>query len=172
MHTPTTIREAHDWLRWSTDRFVAAARTYSEEELHREFPIGLGSVFETLLHLLGAEMIWIGVVTGTVDRVVWPTRASHPDLDAIERQWRSTRGEWDRYLAALAPPECERIVERVRDGKVFKQRCGDACMQVPTHALYHAAQLSFIHRNLRGAGSNPYSDSSWIVWARQRLGSA
>ena len=42
MHDFTAIRDAHEWLRWSTDRFVAAARTYSEEELHREFPIGLG----------------------------------------------------------------------------------------------------------------------------------
>jgi uncharacterized damage-inducible protein DinB len=172
MPSPESIREAHEFLRWSTDRFMATARTYSDDELHRTLPIGLGSVFETLLHLLGAEMIWIGVVTGTVDRVVWPTRESHSDLEAIERQWKATRAEWDRYLAALTPPECDRIVERVRDGKVYKQRCSDACMQVPTHALYHAAQLSFIHRNLRGEGPNPFSDSSWIVWARQRAGNS
>lgn len=169
MHSPDAIREAHAWLRWSTDRFVAAARELSPEELHREFPIGLGSVFETLLHLLGAERVWIGVVAGTADSVVWPTRETCGDLGALESQWAATRRDWDRYLATLTPAECERIVDRVRDGKVFRQRVADACMQVPTHALYHAAQLSFIHRSLRGAGPNPYSDSSWIVWARQRL---
>ena len=168
MISPDTVREGHEWLRWSTERFMTAARTYTEEELHRELPIGLGSVFETLLHLLGAEMVWIGVVTGTADGVVWPTRASHPGLDAVERQWDEVHRRWDRYLADLTPQECERLVERTRDGRVYTQRCGDACMQVPTHALYHAAQLSFMHRTLRGQTSNPYSDSSWIVWARQR----
>ncbi|MBM4106501.1 MAG: hypothetical protein FJ257_09490 [Phycisphaerae bacterium] len=169
MHSPDVIREAHAWLRWSTARALAAARTYSAEELHRQFPIGIGSVFETLLHLLGAEMIWIGVIQGTADRVVWPTKASHPTLDAIEAAWQATRRDWDRALAALTPAECERVVERVRDGKTYLQRVADACMQVPTHANYHAAQLSFMHRSLRGPGPNPYSDSSWIVWAREQM---
>ena len=166
MNNLSNIHEAHTWLRWLTGRTMQATRTLSADELHREFPIGLKSVFETLLHLLGAEMVWIGVVTGTVDKVVWPTREAYPDLDAIERAWKVTRADWDRYLAALTPAECDRIVERTRDGKTYRQRAVDACMQVPTHALYHNAQLSFMFRSM----GKSLPDSSWIGWAREQQG--
>ena len=161
-----TVRDMHDWLRWLTGRSMGACRGLSQEELHRTFPIGLGSVFETLLHLLGAEMVWIGVLNGTADSVVWPEKSAYPDLDAIEKAWRTTRTDWDRYLRTLTPAECGRIVERVRDGKTYRQRAIDACLQVPTHALYHNAQLSFM---LRSMGKS-LPDSSWIGWARERQG--
>lgn len=167
MDNLSNIRESHAWLRWLTGRTMQATRTLSPEELHRAFPIGLASVFETLLHLLGAEMVWIGVLNGTVDKVVWPTREAYPDLDAIEKAWKVTRADWDRYLVALTPAECNRVVERTRDGKTYRQRAVDACMQVPTHALYHNAQLSFMFRSL----GRSLPDSSWIGWAREQQGS-
>jgi uncharacterized damage-inducible protein DinB len=51
MNNLSNIHEAHAWLRWLTGRTMQATRTLSADELHREFPIGLKSVFETLRHL-------------------------------------------------------------------------------------------------------------------------
>jgi hypothetical protein len=41
-------------------------------------------------------------------------------------------------------------------------------MQVPTHALYHNAQVSFMMRSMGHA----LPDSSWILWGRERLAQA
>lgn len=166
MNPTTTIVDAHAWLRWMTGRSLAACRSLTEEELHREFPIGLGSVHATLLHLYGAERIWIGVVTGSAAALTMPTATECPTLDALEAAWPTTRREWDAFLDALTPAECARVVERVRDGRTYRQTVADACMQVPTHALYHNAQLSFMFRSMGHA----LPDSSWILWARERLG--
>lgn len=166
MDPTTTIDDAHAWLRWMTGRSLAACRSLTEEELHREFPIGLGSVHATLLHLYGAERIWIGVVTGSAAALTMPTATECPTLDALESSWSATRREWDAFLAVLTPGECARVVERVRDGRAYRQTVADACMQVPTHALYHNAQLSFMFRSMGHA----LPDSSWILWARERLG--
>ena len=166
MDPTTTIKQAHSWLRWMTDRSFRACRALSHDELHREFPIGLGSVHATLLHLYGAERIWIGVVTGSAAALTMPTAAECPTLDALESSWSATRREWDAFLDALTPAECARVVERVRDGRTYRQTVADACMQVPTHALDHNAQLSFMFRTMGHA----LPDSSWILWARERLG--
>jgi uncharacterized damage-inducible protein DinB len=166
MNPTATIIDAHAWLRWMTGRSLAACRSLTNEELHRAFPIGLGSVHETLLHLHGAERIWIGVVTGSAAALTMPTAAECPTLDALDAAWSSTRREWDAFLAVLTPEECARVVERVRDGRTYRQTVADACMQVPTHALYHNAQLSFMFRSMGHA----LPDSSWIIWARERLG--
>lgn len=166
MTDPATIRDAHQWLRWMTGRTLAAARTLAQDDLHRAFPIGIGSVFSTMLHLCGAEFIWIHIVTGRADGLVMPGPDRCPDLDAVERLWAQTRTQWDGFLAQLDAGECARIVHRTRDGKTYAQRVGDACMQVPTHALYHNAQLSFMFRSM----GKSLPDSSWINWARERCG--
>jgi uncharacterized damage-inducible protein DinB len=59
-------------------------------------------------------------------------------------------------------------VSRVRDGKEFRQLACDALMQVPTHALYHNAQLSFMFRSM----GHQLPDSSWILWGRERIARA
>ncbi|MBM4009324.1 MAG: hypothetical protein FJ285_07000 [Planctomycetes bacterium] len=158
-----TIRDAHQWLRWMTNRTLTAARTLDQSELHRAFPIGIGSVFETMVHLCGAEFIWVRVVTNRADGITMPTTAQCPDLDSVERLWKETRLEWDAFLHALTPEACERIVQRTRDGRTYSQRVSDACMQVPTHALYHNAQISFMFRSM----GKSLPDSSWIAWARE-----
>jgi uncharacterized damage-inducible protein DinB len=49
---------------------------------------------------------------------------------------------------------------------VFRQTVADSIMQVPTHALYHNAQLSFMFRSM----GRSLPDSSWIGWGRERAG--
>jgi uncharacterized damage-inducible protein DinB len=161
-----SVREAHDWLRWITGRTVAAARELSPEEFTREFPIGIGSVRSTLIHLLGAERVWICVVEGTDPAITMPTPAELPTLEAIEQAWPAIRARWDSYLSHLTDEELQRVVSRVREGRTYSQRVLDALMQVPTHALYHNAQLSFMFRSM----GKQLPDSSWILWARERMG--
>jgi uncharacterized damage-inducible protein DinB len=94
-----------------------------------------------------------------------PAPAELPDHAAIRRAYADVRRRWDGYLGRLTVQECERVVSRVRDGREYRQSVADALMQVPTHALYHNAQLSFMFRSMGHA----LPDSSWILWGRERL---
>jgi uncharacterized damage-inducible protein DinB len=158
------VREAHDWLRWLTARTCAAARNLTPEEFTREFPIGIGSVRNTLVHMLGAERIWIAVIEETDPAVSMPAAADYPTIAAIEGAWPEVHARWDSYLHRLDDAELQRVVSRVREGRTYSQRVIDALMQVPTHALYHNAQLSFMFRSM----AKQLPDSSWILWARER----
>ena len=163
----TTCRDAHAWLRWLTGRTLAACEALTHDELHRAFPIGIGSVHATLMHLAGAERIWISVLEGTDAGITMPDAAALPDIASIRAHLAASRVRWDAYLDRLTTAELARVVERHRDGRVFRQSAGDAIMQVPTHALYHNAQLSFMFRSMGHA----LPDSAWILWGRERVGS-
>lgn len=165
MDTLQTIRDAHAWLRWMTGRTLAAAEELTPEEFRRTFPIGLGSVHGTMVHLAGAERVWIAALEGDDPGVQMPVAGDLPDVPAVRRALSEVRGRWDRYLARLDAAECDRVIVRVRDGREYRQRAGDALMQVPTHALYHNAQLSFMFRSM----GRSLPDSSWILWARARI---
>ncbi|MFM9097068.1 MAG: DinB family protein [Phycisphaerales bacterium] len=161
----STCRDAHAWLRWLTGRTLDACAALTPEELRREFPIGVGSVHGPLVHLAGAERVWIAVLENDDAGVVMPQASALPDVDSIRAHLAASRMRWDAYFARLTPAELARVVERHRDGKVFRQTAGDAIMQVPTHALYHNAQISFMFRSMGHA----LPDSSWIGWGRERL---
>lgn len=159
------VRDSHEWLRWLTSRTCDATRQLTPEEFTREFPIGIGSVRSTLVHLLGAERIWIAVIEETDPAVSMPNPRDYPTIESIEREWPAVRARWSDYLTRLDERELGRIVSRVREGRTYAQRVQDALMQVPTHALYHNAQLSFMFRSM----GRQLPDSSWILWARERL---
>jgi len=167
MDAISTILDAHAWLRWMTGRSLDAAAALPDADFRREFPIGIGSVHATFVHLVGAERIWIGVLEGDA-MVSMPPAAELPDAAALRAAFVQVRERWDGYLARLDAAEASRTVSRVRDGKEFRQLACDALMQVPTHALYHNAQLSFMFRSM----GHQLPDSSWILWGRERIARA
>lgn len=162
-----TARDAHTWLRWLTGRTLDAAAALPDADYRREFPIGMGSVHATLVHLVGAENVWISALGG--DSAVAIMRSEElPDIASIRVAFTKVRARWDSYLARITPAECERVVLRIRDGREVRQSAADVIMQLPTHALYHNAQISFMFRSMGHA----LPDSSWIIWGRERLASA
>ena len=164
MHALHTIRDAHAWLRWLSARTLDACAALPDADFRREFPIGIGSVHATLVHLVGAEQVWIGAIEGDAT-VSMPAAAELRDVAAVRGAYGAVRARWDAYLSRLDEAECGRVLVRVRDGKEYRQTVADALMQVPTHALYHNAQLSFMFRSM----GHQLPDSSWILWARERL---
>lgn len=164
MDSITLVLDMHAWLRWCTARSTQAARGLHAQELRRPFPMGLGSVMGTLVHLYGAERIWLAVLTG---RTVppFPTIEEFPTLDDLQAQWEPLHADWDVYLRTLTPTQLERVVVRVRDGREHRQRVLDALLQLPTHALYHNAQLSNMFRQM----GHQLPDSGYILWARERF---
>ena len=57
MNSNTIACDAHDWLRWMTGRTLDAVAKIPDADFRREFPIGMGSVHATIVHLVGAERI-------------------------------------------------------------------------------------------------------------------
>lgn len=158
------IREAHAWLRWLTTRTLDACASLSPGEFRRPFPIGPGSVHATLVHLLGAEKLWIAVLEGDEPVPPMPEPGQYPDVEAIRAGFVPVRARWSALLDRLDGQELARVVVRVRDGRAYRQTVGDAMMQIPTHALYHNAQISFMFRSMGHA----LPDSSWIIRAREQ----
>jgi len=167
MDSITLIRETHTWMRWLTGRTLDAAAALPEADFRRDFPIGCGSIHGTLTHLMGAERIWIGALQGDATATM-ASPNEFPTISAIRTAWPLIRGRWDEYLHQLTDAECNRVVVRVRDGKEFRQLARDVLVQLPTHALYHNAQISFMFRQM----GHSLPDSSWIVWRREQLAQA
>lgn len=64
------IRRMHQHRAWVNTNLLTVAGGLSPEQLRKEFPIGQGSVWQSLLHMYGAEYTWLETLLGTEKFVV------------------------------------------------------------------------------------------------------
>src|SRR5262245_29561881 len=97
------IKQLFDYTEWANDLAMNAAAELSEDELRREVGVSHKSIFGTLLHMAGAEWIWLERWNGRS-----PTKAqawsqwnaeSCADLATLKKRWSGVIEHRSRYIA-------------------------------------------------------------------------
>ena len=85
------IRHLFDYTEWANDLAMEAADDLPDEDLLRDFGISHKSIFGTLLHMAGAEWIWLERWHGRspAKAQAWSmwTPESCADLAALNDRW-------------------------------------------------------------------------------------
>jgi uncharacterized damage-inducible protein DinB len=144
---PLDILLRHD--AWATREVLRACTTLTDEQWHRRFEIGLGSLHDTLTHVIGAMRRW-------ADRIDGPPTELRP---SIEGDARRTPSELLALLDAFAV-ELAASAERARArglgtefavtlaGQTHRFTLGAALVHVTTHGMHHRAQCLNMLRHL------------------------
>ena len=61
------IQRLHQHRAWVNENLLVAASALSEEQRRRDFQIGQGSIWKSLLHLYAAEFVWLEALLGNDD---------------------------------------------------------------------------------------------------------
>lgn len=177
MDAADVIRRLHDHRAWVNHNLLAAARQLSGEKLQQEFPIGQGSLWQSLCHMYAAEYVWLAALTGTADAVcpgdvpgalVGNQRGegAMTSLDELQRNWTALEQRWTAYLDAIQPAALDEPV--TKKSPVADKSCTtarrDVLLHVCTHAHYTAAQAVNMLRHL---GASKLPEVMLIALARQ-----
>jgi uncharacterized damage-inducible protein DinB len=148
---------------WVNHQLLEAAQSLTEEQLRRPLPIGQGSVWKTLSHLLAAEYVWLEALGGNDDPLLpgdLPGRlpgnqegaGAVASLDELRAKWRELDDRWNNYLRTLTDDSLNEIVYKISTSSGFGKRHGtrraDVLLHVCTHAQYTTAQLVNMLRQL------------------------
>src|SRR5262245_1378331 len=173
------IRRLHQHRAWVNGNLLRAAEQLNEEQLHRSFPIGQGSIWQSLLHLLAAEFVWLEALLGNDDPLL---RGDLPrqipgnqlgeggirSLAELRREWAALQQRWDQYLAQHSPASLDELVHKFSTsyglGKRSATRRLDVLLHVCTHAQYTTAQVVNMLRHL---GVSELPETMLITLARQ-----
>ncbi|HZZ43504.1 MAG TPA: DinB family protein [Tepidisphaeraceae bacterium] len=147
----------HD--RWATQQILDACAGLSEEEFHRRFEMGPGSLHDTVTHMLGAMRTWT------------QTLAGEEPGPRLEQGGKRSVGELKELLEECArglEREAHRLpvgetITRVREGKAYQFTRGAVLTHVATHGMHHRAQCLNM---LRQVGVKTLPMSSVAEWAR------
>ncbi len=124
MNSAALIQRLHQHRAWVNENLLVAATALAEDQLRREFQIGQGSIWKSLLHLYAAEFVWLEALLGNDNPLVQgdlPGRipgnqmgeGGIASLDELREKWVALQKRWDSYLADLLPESLDDSVFKV-----------------------------------------------------------
>lgn len=151
------------WFRycdWATDRVHAIAEKLSDDQLDREFAIGLGRLRKTLLHIRDGEQWWYENWTVGPDSGFRDSPETTP-LSELKTLYSGIAEQRNAYLAQLSNDDLQRVVTaEVRPGLRLSFRLGESLLQLCGHGTHHRAQALNMLRQL-GAEVPPLDYLDW-----------
>ena len=137
------LKHLFDYTEWANGLALSAAADLSAENLHRDVNISHGSIFGTLLHMAGAEWIWLERWHGRspAGKEAWSlwTTESCADLTALNERWRDVIDRRARFLAEVDEA-------RLAAEMPFKLLSGDASSLPLVNQMQHVINHSTLHR--------------------------
>jgi uncharacterized damage-inducible protein DinB len=130
-----------------------AATKLSEEHLRRDVGISHTSIFGTLLHMAGAEWIWLERWNGrapTKDNAwsLWTTD-SCANLAILNERWRDVIDRRAQYISELDQVRLDADLPfKLLSGDSSSMRLVDQMQHVANHATLHRGQIVGMTRQL------------------------
>jgi uncharacterized damage-inducible protein DinB len=142
---------------WATHHLLDACRSLTDEQFHQKFQIGLGSLHDTLTHVLGAMRAWGDLIGG---REPQPRlEADHPrTVDQLKSMLDEIAAD---FAASARAHPTDEIVTGSRGGREYSFARGAVIVHVTTHGMHHRAQCLNM---LRCLGVDPLPHSSVLEW--------
>jgi uncharacterized damage-inducible protein DinB len=162
--TPEEIRRLYDYDAWANARTLNACAALTQDQLTRDLGNSFGSVRDTLVHIVGAQMIWLDRLHGAPPAGMAKPEA-YPDMAAVRAQWAETESTLRAYVSGLSAADLDRILEFSNaKGVVFRDQIGNILQHLANHGSYHRGQITTLLRQL---GAKPVS-TDMIGFYRER----
>lgn len=135
---------------WATRLLLDDAAKLTAEQFNRRFEIGLGSLHDTLRHIIGAMLRWADRIAA---RTVQPSiEKTHPALTVAELLAFLDQADAELRVVAevttVAGLWNDPIEFSLPEGPVYRFSRAAAMMHVLSHGTYHRAQVVHMRKRL------------------------
>jgi len=164
------IRHLFDYTEWANGLAMDAAAKLANEDLRRDVNISHRSIFGTLLHMAGAEWIWLERWNGRspAKAEAWSmwTTESCADLATLNQRWQDLGDRRARYVSELDEERLgAELPFKLLSGDPSSMRLVDQMQHVANHATMHRGQVVGMIRQL---GIDPPS-TDLLFYLRQDI---
>jgi len=147
------VKHLFDYTEWANALALDAATKLSEGELVRDFSISHRSILGTLVHMAGAEWIWLerwhgNSPTGAEAWSIWSTE-SCPDLTTLDTRWLELVERRTAFTDNLDEARLSaELAFTLLNGDRNSMRLVDQMQHVANHATLHRGQVVGMIRQL------------------------
>ncbi|HTX89963.1 MAG TPA: DinB family protein [Anaerolineales bacterium] len=138
------ISSLYEYGDWVNQRLLDTAAILTEEEFKRKVLHGFESVHQTLVHMLGAEVLWLARWEGQSPKSILAP-ADLMTVQAVRERWIDLNGERQAYLAGLKEAELDQNVEwtNMRDQSYVLPRW-QVMLHCANHSTHHRSEVAAI----------------------------
>lgn len=146
--SPDQIATLFEYTRWASEKVLESAAPLSSEELLRPIGGSFGSVHATLVHLYGADWVWLERWHGRSPRAL-PKPEELDSFDALRTRWREVQGGQGAFVATMTPARMDETLTYVNfAGQTCTYAFGETMLHVGNHGTYHRGQIATMLRQL------------------------
>lgn len=154
-----------DYHYWARDRLLPVVDTLDDEQLRRPLGNSFSSIFETVVHLYGADWLWRSRWKG-VSPMALPKSELFADLAAVRTAWLDEERRIRAFVTELGPEGILRPIEyQGWDGRRQAQPFWQMLQHLVNHGSYHRGQVTTMLRQMSVA---PPKSMDLIAFYRER----
>jgi uncharacterized damage-inducible protein DinB len=149
---------------WANRRTVDSCEALDGEKFTRDLGSSFRSVRDTLVHILGAEWVWLERWRGRTP-TSFLAATEFPDLHSVRRHWAGVESELLDFVGGLSAETIGKVIAyKLMTGAAYAEALGQSLQHMANHGTYHRGQIATMLRQL---DAKPAS-TDLIVFYRQR----
>jgi uncharacterized damage-inducible protein DinB len=135
------LRSQLAYSAWASGLLVEAAGKLSPAELTRDFGTATKSLLGTLVHVFGADRLWLARMKGDLsNRFLGP---EDYQLAVLQNEWPVLYRQWQEWAAGLTAEACAaELSYRDMRGNPWRKPVGLLVLHVVNHGTHHRGQVS------------------------------
>jgi len=141
------LRSHIDYTAWASGLLVQAAGGLTQEELTRDFGTADKSVLGKLVHMFGADRLWLARLKGEPI----PTYVTDADyhLAVLQNDWPALYRRWKAWAEGLTDEAAQAELSYTdMRGNPWRQPLGQLVLHVVNHGTHHRGQVSGFLRTM------------------------
>ena len=150
--TPNELQLLFTYNDWANKRAVQGASTLTLDQFSKPLGNSFSSVRDTLVHMYGAETIWLQRFRGASPSA-FPDPTQFTDIAALESKWTPQAADLLNFVGNLTQQDIDRVVEyKTMKFGVYSNPMWQSLQHVVNHGTYHRGQITTMLRQL---GAHP-----------------
>lgn len=150
------LTELYDYNYWARDQQLAVCEGLSPENFVRPLGSSYSSLRDTLVHLVGAEWVWLERWRGhspTAHDAAQFAPEKFATVAAVRNRWATVERDLRGYLSGLTEEALARPLTYTNlKGEQWTYPLGQTLLHIVNHQTYHRGQVTTM---LRQVGARP-----------------
>ena len=143
------IEYLYKYNRWANNTILKTVAGLTPDQLNQKLGGSFPSVRETLVHIVGAEWVWLQRWKNGTSPKALLSAADFPDLDSIRTRWQQIEHEQREFVEQATDSSLKAPLKYVNlKGQTFEYPLGRAMQHLINHGSYHRGQVTNFLRQL------------------------
>jgi uncharacterized damage-inducible protein DinB len=146
--TPDDLRQLFDYNAWANQRSLEAAAQLSDEQFVKPLGSSFSSVRDTLVHICGAEWIWLERFHGNSPSSI-PNNSAVQTVAALREHWQPQAERLHAFVNGVTQNDLDGVFEyKTLNFGVYKNPLWQSLQHLANHGTYHRGQIATLVRQL------------------------